>query len=111
MDKEDLQKDIKQFFKTIEDYLPEDKEKLLYMLVEKYATITSMPVLFNKDDLDMIKSYSSKFLIDTNLPKVLGKNRRPVDGSENRVLAIVEGTITHLEAKGCLKKLPKFDYR
>lgn len=106
-----LEADIAAFFENIEKQLPEAKKRTLKLLIDKYAHLMSTPVLLDKHDFDMIKDHAHKFFVSSGFPKKLGSNRREISGGEANILSIIEGTITVLNGKDCLKKLPKFDYR
>ncbi len=109
--KEDLEQDITQFFREIDDMLPEGKKKHLKLLFDKYCHISTSDVLFDKSDLDMIKSLAHSRWLDKAGRAYLGKKRIEVSGGDIDVLRMVEGTIVYLNSKDCLKKLPKFDYK
>jgi len=109
--KEELERDIQQFFQQVENQLPEGKRDTLKLLIDKYCHISSAPILFDKSDFDMIEQFAQKFFVNAHLPKVIGKNRRTIEGGDLRVLAIIEGTISYLQSQDCFKKLPKFDYK
>lgn len=108
---EELERDIQQFFQQVENQLPEGKRETLKLLIDKYCHISSTPTLFNKSDFDMIKQFAQRFFVDAHFPKMVGENRRTIEGGDLRVLAIIEGTISYLQSQDCLKKLPKFDYK
>lgn len=109
--KEQLEEDVAAFFRNIEGQLPESKKKTLMHLIDKYAHLFSAPILLTKHDFEMVKDHARRFLIDSAFPKKIGSNRQEVHPSEANILSIIEGTITVLNGKECLRKLPKFDYR
>jgi len=109
--KEQLNADIHAFFENTEKQLPEYRRKTLLMLIEKYAHLTSTPLLLDKRDFDMIRGYAHTFFINSTFPKFVGDNRREIDQYEANMLSIIEGTIHLLNSKECFKKMPQFDYR
>lgn len=109
--KDQLEADIHAFFENIEKQLPESKVKTLRLLIDKYAHLSSTPVLLDKNDFEMIKSNAHRFFVDSSFPKKVGSNKREIGSDEANVLSIIEGTITMLNGRECFRKLPKFDYR
>lgn len=108
---EELNSDISQFFRQIESQLPENKKETLRLLIDKYCHISSVPIVFDRYDFDMISQAAHKFFLDSDLPKVVGEKKRIIQGNDLRTLSIIEGVITYLNSKDCLKKQPKFDYK
>lgn len=109
--KEQLEEDVSAFFENIEGQLPEARKRTLLNLIDKYAHLFSTPIMLTKYDFEMIKDHARKFLINSAFPKKIGSNRGEVHPSEANILSVIEGTITVLNGKECLRKLPKFDYR
>jgi hypothetical protein len=62
-------------------------------------------------DLNQIISGAKKKFSNDKVPILLGDNKRLVNQSELPNLFVIESTIGHLNKKGCLKKLAKFDKR
>ena len=109
--RDQLDMDIQAFFNNIEAQLPEARKKTLLMLIDKYTHLFTTPVLLDKNDFEMVKNFAHTFIMDKSFPKKIGPNKREISISEARILSIIEGTITMLNSKECLKKFPKFDYR
>lgn len=106
-----LDSDIHAFFNEIEKMTPEGKKKSLKILIDKYAHLMSTPCILDKHDFDMIKDHAHKFFVNSAFPKKIGSNRREVSSYEANILSVIEGTISVLNSRDCLKKLAKFDYR
>ena len=109
--KNDLESDILAFFEQTEKQTLEGKKKSLKMLIEKYVHLTTTDCLLDKHDFEMIKDHAHRFFINSAFPKKVGSNRREISSYEANVLSVIEGTITVLNGKDCLKKIAKFDYR
>lgn len=107
-EKQNLDSDIIRFFKDIEDQTESDKMETLRLLMDKYIHLTKATYLMDKYDLSDIISLAKKIITEKTLPLNIG--RSPVHESEIANLCVVEATINHLNNKGCLKKLAKFDY-
>lgn len=112
-----LESDISAFFRNIEGQLPEARKKTLKLLIDKYAHLYSTTVVLDKHDFDMIKDHARQFFVNSSFPKKIGSTKNPgytnkeISGGDINVLSIIEGTISVLNGKECLKRLPKFDYR
>ena len=109
--KEQLEMDICSFFENIEKQDLADRKKTLRLLIDKYAHLFSAPVVLDKYDFDMIKSYALDFYKAHTFPKFVGSKRQEIHSSEANILSVIEGTIMRLNHQECLRKLPKFDYK
>jgi len=109
--KDQLDSDIAAFFENIASQSTEDKKKTLRQLIEKYAHLSAAPCILDKNDFATVKEAAHNFWMRSAFPKKIGSNRQEICSSESNVLAIIEGTITMLNSKDCLKKIAKFDYR
>lgn len=109
--KQQLEQDIAQFFRDIDDMLPEGKKKALELLIEKYCHLSSAPVKWDKSHFEMIKSHAITLFKDKAYPKKFNNSYREFSTQEAPNVCLIEATISHLHSEDCLKKLPKFDVR
>lgn len=108
---ESLNFDILNFFKEIENQGDSDRIKSLRLLMDKYIHLNKADYLMEKFDFNEITSLAKREILEKNMPaKIKGSNMYL---SENEVvnLCIIEATVTHLNKIGCLKRIPKFDYK
>jgi hypothetical protein len=106
-----LDTDIINFFENIESQDINDRRQTLRNLMDKYIHLTKATLLMDKHDLEVIISGAKSLMAGKTFPVVLGDNKRRVHENEQVTLCIVESTVSHLNKKDCLKRLPKFDYR
>lgn len=107
--KEEIEIDIHQFFRQIENTTHNDKLEILRMLLQKYAHLTSSYYIMDSHDLtSIIGNAKSKFANDS-LPIYLGNKKTKVRQGDIANLFLIESTILHLNKNDCLKKIPKFD--
>lgn len=109
--KDQLDADVEAFFRNIDKQLPESQRKTLKLLIDKYAHLYSVPILLDRNDFDMIRSYAHNFFTQNNFPKLVGAKRREIGVYEANTLSLIEGTFMLLNNKECFKKMPKFDYK
>jgi len=109
--KEELEQDISRFFNDIEKMTDGDKKKTLLNLFDKYIHLSSVTVLFNKQDFERIKGNGIALYNDRAWPKKFNNSYLEISASEAPHMCWVEATIAYLNGKDCLKKLPKFDYK
>lgn len=109
--KDQLEVDIHLFFENIETQDPTSRAKTLRQLIDKYAHLSTAPCILDKYDFNAVKEAAHNFYTRSAFPKKIGSNRQEICAIEANVLAIIEGTITVLNGKDCLKKIAKFDYR
>jgi hypothetical protein len=111
MKTDNLDSDIIRFFKDIENQSDSDKIQTLRNLMDKYIHLSKADHMMDKVDFNNIIGLAKKGIVDIALPAKLGKSDIPVLETEIPNLCIIEATIGFLNKNGCLKKLPKFDYR
>ena len=110
-DKEALESDIIRFFKDIENQTESDKIQTLRLLMDKHIHISKSTHVMDKTDFNEINGLAKKNVIELSMPVRLGRLETSVSESEAVNLCIIESTISYLNKNGCLKKLPKFDYK
>ena len=108
---EDLESDINQFFKQIENQNISDSKVTLRILLDKYIHLNKAEYLMDKYDLNSIISAAKSVYASKTFPAYLGNSKSRVMEEEQKNLCLVEATVTHLNKKDCLKRLPKFNYR
>jgi len=109
--KDTLDSDIINFFEHIDTQNINDKKKTLLQLIDKYIHLTKAEFLMDKHDLEVIISNAKTLMAQSTFPVNLGNSKRRVHENEQVALCLVESTVSHLNKKDCLKRLPKFDYR
>ena len=109
--KESVESDIRKFLNDIEDQSLDDKIRTLRLLMDKYIHLTTADLLLEKYDFEMIKSGAITLYTEKKWPKKLGKYEDDIVGNEVPKVCLIESTITYLNSKDCLKKLPKFNYK
>lgn len=110
-EKENLESDVLRFFRDIENQTDSDKIQTLRLLMDKYIHISKSDYLMDKSDYNSIMGLAKKNIVDITLPVKLGKAESPISETEVANLCVIESVIGHLNKNGCLKKLPKFDYK
>lgn len=109
--KEEIEIDIHQFFRQIENATRNDQLKTLRMLLEKYAHLSQAEYVMDYHDLNtMIGNAKHRFANDA-FPIYLGERKRKVAPGDLPNLLLIEAVIAHLNKNDCLKKMPKFDKR
>jgi hypothetical protein len=109
--KKDIEDDISEFFRQTHKQSDQDKKKALMILFDKYIHLSTATELLTKYDFDMIKSNAIKLFTDRAWPKKFNNSYQEVSGQEAPNFSLVESTISYLNSKDCLKKMPKFDYK
>lgn len=109
--KQQLESDIDEFFRNSDKQLPEGRKKSLILLFDKYMHITSDPVKFIKRDFEMIKSHAIDMFKDSHFPKDFNNSYSKISTDEAANFCLVVATISYLQSKDCLKKLPIFDLK
>lgn len=108
---EEIEIDIPQFFRQIENCDTGTKFEILRMLIHKYSYISTSPFIMDSYNLrSIINGAKSKFANDS-FPIFLGERKIKITQSELSNLCIIESAIAHLNKNDCLKKMPKFDKR
>ena len=109
--KENLNSDILAFFRDIEKQTESDKILTLRLLMDKYIHLSQTDLLMDKFDFNEIIGLAKKEIVNKTLPVKIGNTNSLIIETEVPNLCVIEATISHLSKKGCLKKLPKFDYK
>ena len=111
--KKQLEADINDFFEQIDNQNLNDQKETLRLLLKKYAHLSNAEYLMDSHDLSMIVGGAKTKLTSMKLPQFLaaGSVNRKITPDEISNVCIVEATISHLNKKDCLKRLPKFDYK
>lgn len=111
--KEQLEADIIRFFENIENQSQNDKRKTLRDLMDKYIHLSSSDYLMDSYDLNSIIGAAKNKMATEKVTRFLksGMMVRKISQGEISNLLVIESTISHLNKIGCLKKLPKFDYK
>lgn len=108
---EEIERDINQFFREIQNMPGQDQKKALKNLMDKYFHLTTATILFDASDYKLIKNHAGHLYTSRSWPKKMKTGfSREVEGADAVNISIVEATILHLNSKDCLKKVPKFDY-
>ena len=110
---DNLRQDIIDFFDNIEGMESNDQVKTLENLINKYAHLNSTTLLLDHRDLQRIIGMSKELMSNSNLKKSFrtSTGNRIVQYEEARILQIICATISFLNSKDCLKKIPKFNYK
>jgi len=109
--KSELEVDIKRFFKQIENQNENDRVNTLRLLMDKYIHLSTSSYMMDNHDLNMIISHAKSLFANKTFPVYLGDSKKIVYENDQANLCVIESTISHLNNKDCLKKLPKFDYK
>ena len=109
--KDTLDSDIINFFEHIDNQNVNDRRQTLRQLMDKYIHLTKAELLMDKHDLEVIISNAKTLMAQSAFPVSLGNSKRRVHENEQVALCLIESTVSHLNKKDCLKRLPKFDYR
>lgn len=107
--KEQLEVDIKRFLENIENQNENDKLQTLRNLFDKYLHLSTSDYLMDHSDLFSIISSAKKKFSEENVPIKIGSSKRTVSQQDLPNFFVIEATVGHLNRKGCLKKLAKFD--
>lgn len=108
---EKLNCDILNFFKEIENQSPSDRIISLRLLLDKYIHMTKCDFMMDRIDFNEIVSNAKKIMAEKTMPVKIGKSDSPIFETEMVSLCIIESTIMSLNKRGCLKKIPKFEYK
>lgn len=109
--KQNLESDIITFFEDIENQSDSDKIITLRLLLDKYIHISKSDYMMDKMDFNEIVGNAKRLIVEKTLPVKMGKNESVVSENEVANLCVIEATVMALHKRGCLKKLPKFDYK
>ncbi len=109
--KQQLDVDIERFFDNIESQSHSDKKQTLKDIFEKYLHLTSSDYMMDYFDLNDIVGHAMTLFATETFPVHLGYKRKKVQEDNLRYLCLIESTVMHLNKKGCLKKIAKFDKR
>jgi len=109
--KDEIDTDIINFFKQIENQNTNDKQKTLKNLIDKYAHISQSDYMMDWYDLQSIVNCAKTLFSNKSFPMFLGDKRKRVNQNEQANLCVIEETVRHLNHKECFKKLPRFDFR
>jgi hypothetical protein len=109
--KEQVEHDILRFFENIENQNRNAQRETLRNLLDKYVHLSTSDYLMDSADLrEILGSAKGKFANDNAVIYLKsGVGNRKVLPHELANLFVIEATIGHLNKKGCLKKLAKFD--
>jgi len=109
--KQELDVDIIKFLDHIEDQNMNDKVDTLRLLFDKYIHLSTAECLLDMHDLRSIITSSKGDMATRKMPNFLGRKLKvQLTTDEDISACIAEATISLLNKKDCLKKLPKFDY-
>lgn len=108
---EQIDQDISQFFRDIENMLLEDQKKTLKNLLDKYCHLSTASVKWDRNHFDIIKGYAMKSFNNQAFPKKFNNSYAEFSTQEAPNVCLIEATIDHLNAQDCLKKLPKFNIK
>ena len=111
--KQEMELDICNFFRQIDNQNFTDQKETLKLLLDKYCHITKSDYMMDMHDLRSITSSAVGKASSNSMNKCLESGSRKVKLSQEEMIKIfiVESTIGHLNKKGCLKKMAKFDYK
>lgn len=109
--KQNLESDILNFFKDIENQNESDKIVTLRLLLDKYIHLSKSDYMMDKMDFNEIVGNAKRLIVEKALPVKLGKSESPISENEVANLCVIESTVMALNKKGCLKKIAKFDYK
>jgi hypothetical protein len=109
--KEQLDVDILRFLENIETQNHSDKIQTLRHLFDKYLHLNKAELLLDIHDLSTISNNAKNLFASQTMPVSIGSNKRLVNPADLPSLCIVEATISLLNKKDCLKRVPRFDKR
>jgi hypothetical protein len=109
--KEEIELDILDFFKSIDVSGTNDRKEKLRMLLSKYAQLSSSELAMDDTDLRSIITGAMYSMSNRTLPMFLGENGKQVAQEHQQIVCIIESTVSQLNKKDCLKRLPKFDFK
>jgi len=109
--KQQLDVDILRFLENIENQNFSDKIQTLRHLFDKYIHLSQAELLLDAHDLGVIVNDAKTIFASQTAPVHIGPNKRLVSPADLPNLCVVEATISRLNKKDCLKKLPRFDKR
>ena len=111
--KDELDVDIRNFFKQIETQSTNDKLKTLRNLIDKYIHLSTTTHLIDNIDLMNIVSNAKGIYANKPMPLYLktSSNRvSKVRQDDLSTVCLVESIVAFLNKNDCLKKMPKFNY-
>ena len=109
--KDQLEVDIKRFLENIEKQNCSDRIESLRLLFDKYLHLNTCDYMMDYFDLQEIVGGAKDRFSRNSMPVYLGEKKRIVPQDYLSNMCVVESTISLLNKKGCLKKLPKCDKR
>lgn len=109
--KEQLDVDILRFLENIETQNYSDKIQTLRHLLDKYIHLSKAELLLDAHDLSVIVNDAKTIFASQSVPVHIGATKRLVSPGDLPNLCVIEATITLLNKKDCLKKIPRFDKR
>jgi len=106
-----INQDVSEYLNSIDRLDYNDRSELLKIMIKKFALLgSSDTLLFKKDLVDIVSSAKLNFSYKP-MPVKMSDSDLEVHQSDLGHLCMIEATIGHLNKHGCLKKVPKFDYR
>ena len=112
--KEEVEQDIKNFYKQIESQDFNDKIGTLRVLLNKYAHLSTVDFLMDKNDFDSIISNARGLFVRKSMPTRLVKSGIidvKLEPSEEKNLCLIESAVAFFNKNECLNKLPRFKYK
>lgn len=109
--KQQIKNDIIKCLDNIDKQSQNDKIKTLTHLLDKYIHLSTSDYLMDNWDLSSIIGTAKQNYANDNVQIHLGKRKIKVQQQDVANLFVIEATISHLNKKDCLKKMPKFDKR
>ena len=109
--KNQLDVDIKRFLENIESQGQNARVESLRNLFKLHLHLNTCDLMLDKFDLQTIIGSAKTKFANEQIPIFLGTSKVKVDQNELPNLFVIEATISHLNKKDCLKKIPKFDKR
>lgn len=109
--KDQLDVDILRFLENIETQNFSDKIQTLRQMFDKYIHLSKSEHMMDAHDLSIIINDAKNLFVTQPMPVHLGSTKRLVSAGDLPNLCLIEATISHLNKKDCLKKMPRFDKR
>jgi hypothetical protein len=107
--KKQLEVDMARFLDNIETQNRNDRLETLRNLMDKYLHLTTCEHVMDHHDLINIISNAKGSFANNTFPIYLGDKKIQVSPSDLSNLCVIESTVSYLNNKECLKKMPKFN--
>ena len=103
--------EINEAITNMETQTTNDKRETLRNIIDKYVHLSTAEHLLDDHDLREIISGAKTLFANKSMPTCMGDSIRKTAPADEANVCVIEATISALNKRDCLKKLPKFDYR